>query len=109
MTDLEIRDEIKKIVNEECRTLGFSVLRFILFGSRARKDNKKDSDWDLIVVLNKAISWKEKMKLWLLINRRIAKIKTDVDILFKSEQEYENDKKDIGKTTYYANKEGVLI
>lgn len=27
--------------------------RLVLFGSRARGDNKKDSDWDLLVLLNK--------------------------------------------------------
>jgi hypothetical protein len=43
------------------------------------------------------------------LSASILQNKTDVDILFKSEQEYEDDKKDIGKTTYYANKEGVLI
>jgi len=109
MKDEKIRNKIKAIVTEECNLRDFNVLKFILFGSRARQDNNKESDWDFIVVLDKPVSWKDKMKLWLTINRRLAIIKADADIIFKSASEYEKDKKDLGKTTYYANKEGVLI
>jgi len=41
---------------EQIRQLKRQVLpngRLILFGSQARGDERKDSDWDLLVVLNK--------------------------------------------------------
>jgi predicted nucleotidyltransferase len=89
--------------------MGFKILKVILFGSRARNDNRKESDWDFIVVLDRSVKWKEKMKLWMLINRRLAKIKADADIIFKSESEYNRDRNDVGKTTYYAAKEGFQV
>lgn len=30
-----------------------------LYGSRARGDNKSDSDWDLLVIVNKQLSFRE--------------------------------------------------
>ena len=104
-----VRDKIKSIITEECGKMGFKILKVILFGSRARNDNRKESDWDFIVVLDRSVKWKEKMNLWMLINRRLAKIKVDADIIFKSESEYNRDRNDVGKITYYANKEGFQV
>lgn len=49
MTELQIINKIKELGK---RILPKDAL-FILFGSRARKDARKDSDWDILVVLNK--------------------------------------------------------
>ena len=42
---------------EQIRTLGKKVLpkgsHLLLYGSRARGDNRPDSDWDLLVLLNR--------------------------------------------------------
>ncbi|MBO6118579.1 MAG: nucleotidyltransferase domain-containing protein [Bacteroidales bacterium] len=36
----------------------------ILFGSRARGDNRDDSDWDLLVIFNKdKLTWEDKNKI----------------------------------------------
>jgi len=40
--------EIKKIVTKK-----YPDARIILYGSRARGDFRKDSDWDLLILLNK--------------------------------------------------------
>ncbi|TAL70796.1 MAG: nucleotidyltransferase domain-containing protein [Bacteroidetes bacterium] len=34
-----------------------------LFGSRARKDNQKDSDWDLLILLSDAVTFDRKVKI----------------------------------------------
>jgi len=43
-------------IYKDIKTLKQKILpneRVILFGSQARGDNKEDSDWDLLVLLNK--------------------------------------------------------
>jgi len=34
-----------------------------LFGSRARGDNRPDSDWDIIILVDKELNYKDKWKL----------------------------------------------
>ena len=35
----------------------------ILFGSRARGDYRKDSDWDFLILMDKPVDWKLKDKI----------------------------------------------
>ncbi len=43
----------KAIITREIEKVGLKVIKIILFGSRARGDFKKDSDWDLLVIVDK--------------------------------------------------------
>ena len=40
-------------VNKIRKRLGNQIKQFILFGSRARRDNMQDSDYDCLVIVNK--------------------------------------------------------
>ncbi len=42
--------------------IGVIVKDIFLFGSRARGDNKNDSDWDILIVTEHTFDIKEKMK-----------------------------------------------
>jgi predicted nucleotidyltransferase len=48
ITDTTVRKQIKEVVAETD-----SSAMAILFGSRARGDAKKDSDWDVLILLKK--------------------------------------------------------
>lgn len=41
----------------------FDVREYVLFGSKARGDAEPDSDIDLLIVTERALSWKEKERI----------------------------------------------
>ena len=104
--------ELKKItgiIRAECAEQTVEVLSLILFGSRANGSEREDSDWDFIVVINKAFQRKEKLALWQKLDCALVHHGFVADIIIKSEAEYKRDRDDIGKVTYYAQKTGVAV
>ena len=55
-----IEGKIKEKVQEILKEADVEVNRIILFGSRARGDWKRGSDWDLVIVVNKELARNEK-------------------------------------------------
>jgi len=108
MIDNEVKEKIAGIIREECLNKGYNVIKLILFGSRANGRYNADSDWDFVAILDKQISWKEKMKIWLPINRRLGILGIDADVLLKSEADFERERSDTGKVSYYASKDGIV-
>jgi len=108
MTNNEIKNFIAEMIKEECIKQGYTVKKLILFGSRASGEFTSESDWDFIAILDKSIEWKDKMKLWLPINRKLGKLGADADVLFKSEDDFEKERTDTGKISYYAYKHGTV-
>jgi predicted nucleotidyltransferase len=51
---------VKKIIFEELHSAGFKPFKILLFGSRSRNDFKKNSDYDLYVIVDKEIDFKLK-------------------------------------------------
>ncbi len=101
--ELEI---IKQIIQE---IVGENLSRIILFGSRARGDYNKDSDYDLMVEIKNSIDINSKRLLRRLIVNKLAKNLIDVDIIIKSNIEILKFSQIAGTTTYNANKEGILL
>lgn len=109
MNDLETREYILRVLREELESRGIELVRIILFGSRARGNARPESDWDFIVVCRDHLERIQKTDIWLSINRKLAERRIDADILIKNEEDFEQDKLDTGKVTYYALKEGVTV
>jgi uncharacterized protein len=84
--------------------------KVILFGSRARGDNNKDSDYDFLLITKKQFSLREKLVFRAEINRLLVyALHSPVDILLNSEQEI-NEKKNLpGHIVRWAIKEGVEL
>lgn len=108
MSGDETKNIIAEIIREECALNGYEIIKLILFGSRASGKFNADSDWDFLVILDKPIEWKQKMKIWLPINRRLGKLGVDADILLKSEADFEKEQSDTGRVSYYAHKYGIV-
>lgn len=109
MTEIETREFTVGVIRDEFAARGIEIHKIILFGSRTRGDARSESDWDFIVVSSGALEHKEKTEIWLSINRKLAERRIDADVLIKSETDFEKDKIDTGKVTYYAYKYGVSV
>ena len=100
---------IVKIINDVLEEKGIKVKKIILFGSRAKGDFKQDSDWDLMIVTDRNLSFLEKRKIIAEMQRRLAKLKIPNDIILKSEQQFDTMKNYVGCMSYYASKEGLQV
>ena len=100
---------IAKIINDVLEEKGIKVKKIILFGSRAKGDFKQDSDWDLMIVTDRNLSFLEKRKIIAEMQRRLAKLKIPNDIILKSEQQFDTMKNYVGCMSYYASKEGLQV
>ncbi len=104
-----MKEEIKKIINQVFEEKGIKVERIILFGSRARGDFKRNSDWDLLIIVSNELDLKDKRKISKEIRIKLAEIFIPCDVLIKSASEIEYYSNFIGTTTREALKEGVEI
>jgi len=84
--------------------------KVLLFGSRARGDEKDGSDFDLLIITPKTFTPREKISWCSLLDKALVKsIHAPVDVLFNSQDEV-NVKKDLpGHIISWAMKEGVAL
>ncbi len=84
--------------------------RVLLFGSRARGEQDKFSDYDLMVIMQQNFAPREKIRLSTLLNHAIVKaLKIPVDLLINSEEEV-LEKQDLpGHIVRTAIREGVIL
>ena len=104
-----IEEKIKEKVYKIFREANVGINRIILFGSRARGDWERDSDWDLLIVVDRELTRNEKMELSHLIRKELAEEYIACDVIIKSEKEIEYYKDFFGTVTYEALKEGIEI
>ena len=101
----EIKNEILKCLEQ----IGVKAEKVILFGSRARGDHSRGSDYDFLIITEKTYPIKEKMAISQSVNRALASLLIPSDIIIKSSEEAEALKSQIGTVTREALKEGVEI
>lgn len=106
---MEEKEIIKKTVEDIFKTKEIKIEKIILFGSRARGDYKKDSDWDLLIITKEKITREEKLRIAHLIRKELANQLIPIDILIKSEEEVERRKNVIGSVIKTAMIEGIVL
>ena len=84
--------------------------RVLLFGSRAKGDYDRFSDYDLLIITPVTLPDRKKIELSTLLNHAIVNaLRIPVDILINSEEEV-REKKDLpGHVVRTAIREGVLL
>jgi predicted nucleotidyltransferase len=96
----------KKLVAEE----GLSNARVYLFGSRARQDCAKDSDWDFLIVSEKTLSPRKKMDIRRSLSQKFHNIYfSPVDVIVRDKKTFSWEKKLLNTISYAAVTEGMTL
>jgi predicted nucleotidyltransferase len=103
------RNTALRIIREIFTRKKIKIEKIIIFGSRARGDFNKDSDWDFLVIVDKEIEIKEKHRLIIQIKRKLAKLGIPNDIIIQSMSKFDSMKSFPGNISYVANFEGVTV
>ncbi len=99
-----------KVIRDEIEKEGMKVLKIILFGSRARGDFREDSDWDLLVVIDKDLPLSHKREILGNIYKMLAEVEGEsYEVIITSQRKYEELKNFVGTLMYDAEREGVLL
>lgn len=96
--------EIARKIKENLEKKGIKIEKIILFGSRAKENYKKESDYDFIIVSKdfKDIPIFRRMEM-------VLDIKEDIDVICLTPEEFEREKNFLGSIVSYALKEGIEI
>ncbi|MCM8809703.1 MAG: nucleotidyltransferase domain-containing protein [Candidatus Omnitrophica bacterium] len=100
---------IKNLIQKIFEHRDINIKKIILFGSRARNDYKKESDWDLLIIIENEIPREQKLEITHIIRKRLAEEFIPCDVLIKSEREIEERKDVIGSVIRTALKEGIPL
>lgn len=115
---MDLENQTKRMINNSSNSL--SVIkdtakriipncRIILFGSRARKDHSKDSDYDFLVITRETFDIRKKRTLKSILRKELAQFKIPADILIQSEDEINSKKEITGHILKQVIKEGVAL
>jgi predicted nucleotidyltransferase len=108
---MKIENKIREIVEKVLAQNGFTLHSIILFGSRARGDFNKESDFDVLVIVKEEISIKEKRELRIKISVALHNEIQFVpfDIIVKSLRDYEQEKEIVNTISKVASLEGIEL
>ena len=102
-----ISKEQKNIIKKALE--GIEYEKIILFGSRARGDNREDSDFDLMVVVPDGLTREKKMNISSVVVKKLAHKGLDCDVLVKSFEQIDYLKDKIGSVVKFIVNEGVVL
>jgi predicted nucleotidyltransferase len=100
----KMEKEVKYIIDKIVEN--FSPEKIILFGSRARRDNRKDSDIDLLFLFKKI---KNKNELERAMQKAIYPRFLPLDLIINTEEKYEEIKSNKYLVYHHIDKEGVIL
>ncbi len=103
------RETIKSILVNFLKRENLKVEKILLFGSRARGDFSKNSDWDLLIILEEKLNIQEKRRISKEIRTLLAKNLIPADIIVKSKEELDYFINFEGSVTKEALKEGIQL
>ena len=101
--------EIKTIILDVLHSMSVNVSRIVLFGSQTRKDAHKNSDWDLLIVVNQVLTKKDRKDIYCIVKRALVSLLIPTDVLIRSELEVKSTSQLPRNITTVAIKEGIPI
>lgn len=97
--------KIKEIIKETLKD--YTVEKIILFGSRARGNFDKYSDYDILISIVDDISYQTIVELEHVLRVNFAEINVAADVLIRNSSYINNVKDEIGNVISYALEEGI--
>ncbi len=107
LTSDEVRKIIRSVILNTLKEYGLVGKRLILFGSRARGEERRSSDWDVLVIAEGKLDRKTAREIKAIVRMELARYRIPIDILLQTSDEIERRKNDVGYLAYYVLKEGV--
>lgn len=104
MTKNQIIETIKSTAHEY-----LPDAEVLLFGSRARKDDRSDSDYDILLVTKNNLIPKEKLLLRTKIRKALLSLGIRSDILIQSKNEVDQKKNLPGHIVRRILREAILL
>ena len=88
-----MHNDLSRTIEKAVHSLGFTLHKVILFGSRAKGESHPDSDWDILVVIEEPLTRETKKELWYKVFKALhCKFRmTAFDVIVKSKHEHEKD------------------
>jgi predicted nucleotidyltransferase len=83
--------------------------RIILFGSYATNNQTAASDIDIMILMQEEISRKEKLELLYRIEKRFLNLKYPIDVILKSQKQYEMYRNYTGTISYDVSRQGRIL
>ncbi len=102
--DNQIIDKIKVIAHQYLPNA-----QVLLFGSRVRNDFRKDSDYDILLVINENLTPQEKIPILTKIRKSLLQYEIRSDILIQSKNELERNKNLPGHIIRNILKEAIVL
>jgi uncharacterized protein len=109
ITEDMVENIIKEVIQEVLKIHQLEVEKIILFGSRARHEQRKDSDWDILLIVKQDIRTETKKELFKEITQKLSHYLIPCDVIIKSLAEVEFSKDFYGTATYQALMEGYTL
>ena len=100
---------IKEVINLVLQEHNLSLDKLILFGSRARKEQRQDSDWDILLIVRESLDKQIKRILFKEITENLSYYLIPCDVIIKSYEEVEFSKDFYGTAAYEALNEGIAL
>ena len=104
MTNTQILETIKITAHEY-----LPDAKVMLFGSRARKEERSDSDYDILLIITTTLTPKEKFPLRTKIRKALLELGIRSDILIQSNSEVQKKKNLPGHIVRRILREAILL
>jgi len=101
--------KIKQVVLEIANKYGIKVDRIILFGSRARGEAGRESDWDVLITTEEKISRDTFWAFYIEAVRRLREDNIKVDLIVIDRETFERKKDVVNTIANEASVEGVVL
>ena len=105
----DILKEIKKRISRTLQECAINKYKIYLFGSRAKGTAREDSDFDILITIDREISGQDAFKIYSKALWSLRGLKNSFDIIIKSNKDFDEEKNISGALLNDIKKEVVVL